>query len=191
MKTAGKREIAAKKQLLPRFKSEEEEAAHWDTHSPLDSGAEPKAQKVRLRGAKDRPVTIRLDSETRRKLEELAARRGMGPSTLARSILISAIERNGSSSGRSVKLDDLAYLLERNLTSAVRERADSAAKYRTSSDAEKSALLLLDKSQVNKLGELGLKAITILFESCGVQVISQEHAKYKQLKALAESDTYY
>src|SRR4030042_383000 len=129
MKAVKKREIATEKQPLPRFKSEEEEAEHWDTHSPLDLGAEPRAEKVGVRGAKDRPVTIRLDSETRRKLEELAARRGMGPSTLARSILIAAIERNGSSPGRSVRLDDLAYLLEGNLTSAVRERSANTSKY--------------------------------------------------------------
>jgi antitoxin component of RelBE/YafQ-DinJ toxin-antitoxin module len=189
MKASRKRKTGTARQLLPRFKSEEEEAEHWDTHSPLDLGAEPKAQKVQVRGAKDRPVTIRLDTETRRKLEELASRRGIGPSTLARLILVSAIERNGSSPGRSVRLDDLTYLLERDLTSAIRERSNNASKYTTASDTEKAAVLLLDKSKVNKLGELGLKAITILFESYGVQVIAQEHTKYKQLKNLAQSDT--
>ena len=181
--------MGTKKELMPKFESEEKEAEYWDTHSPLDLGAEPKAQKLQVRGAKDRPVTIRLDSQTRRNLEELAAQRGVGPSTLARSILLSAIERNNSLPGRDVNLNDLAYLLEPNLTSAIKERAGNAAKYTTAGDTDSPAFLLLDKSQMNKLGELGLKAITILFESYGVQVIAQEHTKYKQVKTLAQSGT--
>lgn len=181
--------MGTKKKLMPKFESEEKEAEHWDTHSPLDLGAEPEAQEVRVRGAKDRPITIRLDSQTRRNLEELAAQRGVGPSTLARSILLSAIERNGSLSRKGANLDDLAYLLEPNVTSAIRERVGSAAKYRTARDTDNPAFLILDKSQMNKLGELGLKAITILFESYGVQVIAQEHTKFKEMKTLAQSGT--
>lgn len=54
--------------------------------------AEPKAQMVRVRGAKDRPITIRFDSESRSKLNKLAAEQGLGPSTFARLILMSVIE---------------------------------------------------------------------------------------------------
>jgi len=179
--------MGTKKELMPKFESEEKEAEHWDTHSPLDRGAEPKAQKVQVRGAKDRPITIRLDSETRRKLEELAAQRGVGPSTLTRSILLSAIERSNSSAGKGINLDDLVYLLQPNFASAIKEQAGSAAKYRTAGDTDNPALLLIDKSQMNKLGELGLKAISILFESYGVQVIAQEHTKYNQVKTLVQS----
>jgi len=181
--------MGAKKNLMPKFESEEKEAEYWDTHSPLALEAEPKAQKVQVRGAKDRPVTIRLDSGTRRKLEELAAQRGVGPSTLARFILLSAIERNGSLSRKGANLDDLVYLLEPNLTSAIKEHVGNAAKYRTARDADNPAFLILDKSQMNKLGELSLKAITILFESYGVQVIAQEHNKYRELKTLIQSGT--
>jgi len=181
--------MGRKKELTPEFESEEKEAEHWDTHSPLDRGAEPKARELRVRGAKDRPVTIRLDSETRRKLEELAARRGVGPSTLARSVLISAIEHGNSSPGKTANLDDLAYLLGPNLTSAIRERADNDAKYRTASDMEKPFVLLLDKSQMNKWGDLSLKAITVLFESYGVEVIALEHTEYQEIKNLLQSGT--
>jgi len=181
--------MGAKKELIPKFESEGKEAEHWDTHSPLDLAAEPEAQEVRVKGAKDRPITIRLDSQTRQKLNKLAVQRGVGPSTLARSILLSAIERSNSLPGKAVNLGDLVYLLEPNLTSAIKERASNAAKYRTASDTDSPALFLLDKSQMNKLGELGLKAITILFESYGVQVIAQEHTKYKQVKTLVQSST--
>ena len=181
--------MGTKKELMPKFESEEKEAEYWDTHSPLDLAPEPEAQKVRVRGAKDRPITIRLDSQTRRELEKLAAQQGVGPSTLARSILLSAIERRSSSPRQGINLGDLVYLLEPNLTSAIKERASNTAKYRTASDTDSPALLLLDKSQMNKLGELSLKAITILIESYGVQVIAQEHTKYKQVKTFVQSGT--
>jgi methanol corrinoid protein len=87
----GKMDI--KKELMPQFETEEQETEYWDTHSPLEFVAEPKAQKVRVRGVKDRPITIRLDSESRLKLNKLAAERGLGPSTFARLILTSVIER--------------------------------------------------------------------------------------------------
>lgn len=181
--------MGAKKELIPKFESEGKEAEHWDTHSPLDLGAEPEAQEVRVRGAKDRPITIRLDGQTRRNLEELAVQRGVGPSTLARSILLSAIERSGSLPGKVVNLGDLVYLLEPNLTSAIKEQVGNAAKYTTASDTDNPSFLIIDRSRMDRLGELSLKAITILFESYGVQVIAQEHTKYKELKTLVQSGT--
>lgn len=181
--------MSRKKELMPKFESEEKEAEHWDTHSPLDLDAEPKAQKLRVRGAKDRPITIRLDSETRQKLNKLADQQGVGPSTLARSILLSAIERGNTSPGKVANLNGLAYLLEPNVASAIRERVGSAAKYRTAGDTDNPAFLILDKSQMNKLGELSLKAISVLFESYGVHVIAREHTKYQEMKTLAQPDT--
>lgn len=185
----GVKKRGTEKESMPRFESEEKEAEHWDTHSPLDRGAEPRAQKLRVRGAKDRPITIRLDSETRQKLNKLAAQQGVGPSTLARSILLSAIERSGSSPRQGINLGDLVYLLEPNLTSAIKERAGNASKYTTASDTDNPSFLIIDRSRMDRLGDLSLKAITILFESYGVQVIAQEHTKYKQVKALVQSDT--
>lgn len=91
MRKDGGRKVNIEK--VPEFATEEQEAEYWDTHSPLDVAAEPEAQEVRVRVPKDRPITIRLDSETRRKLEKLAAESGLGPSTFARLILMSAIER--------------------------------------------------------------------------------------------------
>ena len=104
--------MSVEKEFLPQFETEEQEAEYWDTHSPLDLVAEPKAQKVRVRGTKDRPITIRLDSESRSKLDKLAAEREVGPSTFARSILMSVIEHRGNLP-KSITLDDLRDMLEK------------------------------------------------------------------------------
>lgn len=90
--------MRSNKDHIPQFETEEQEAEYWDKHSPLDLATEPKAQRVRAKIPKDRPITIRLDSVSRSKLEKLAVEQGLGPSTFARHILVSAIE--GSIEGR-------------------------------------------------------------------------------------------
>lgn len=77
---------------IPVFKSDEEEAEFWDTHSPLDFLEEPDAKLVKVKAPKDRMVVIRLDSGTRQKLEKLAAEHNVGPSTFVRLILMSALK---------------------------------------------------------------------------------------------------
>lgn len=78
-----------------RFGSEDQEAEYRDTHSPLDGGEEPKLEKVQTGGPKDRPITIRLDNASRQKLERLAKSRGLGPSTLAREMILASIQASG------------------------------------------------------------------------------------------------
>ncbi len=180
--------MSTEKDFVPQFETEEQEAEYWDTHSPLDLAAEPKAQKVRVRGAKDRPITIRLDSESRSKLDKLAAERGVGPSTFARLILMSAIER-GEKLPKRVTPDELKDVLEKNLPQSIKDQAESLVKATSLGDPDNPAFLLLDKSQMNEWGELGLQAISTLLAMYGMKIITQEHNKYKEVKTLLQSDT--
>jgi len=180
--------MSTDKELMPQFETEEQEAEYWDTHSPLDLATELQAQKIRVRGAKDRPITIRLDSESRLKLNKLATEQGLGPSTFARSILMSAIEHRGNLP-KSINLDDLRDVIEQNLPQSVKDKAENLVKATSIGDPDNPAFLLLDKSQINEWGELGLQAISILLTMYGMQVITQEHAKYKEVKTLVQSGT--
>lgn len=174
------------KELLPQFETEEQEAEYWNSHSPLDLAAEPKAQKVRVRGAKDRPITVRLDSESRSKLDRLAAEQGLGPSSFARLILMSAIEQGGKLPKR-ITLDELKHMLEEITPRLTKDRADLLVKKATIGDPDNPAFLILNQSQIEEWGELGLQAICALLARYDVQVINQEHAKYKEVKILVQS----
>jgi len=180
--------MSTEKDLMPQFETEEQEAEYWDTHSPLDLVAEPKAQKVRVRGAKDRPITIRLDSETRSKLEKLAAEQGLGPSTFARLILTSVIEGRGKLPKR-ITPDELKDLLQENLPQSIKDQAESLVIATSIVDPDNPSALLLDGSQINEWGELGLQAISTLLAMYGLLVITPEHNKYKEIKILAQSGT--
>lgn len=176
------------KELTPKFKTEEQEAEYWDTHSPLDLAAEPKAQKVRVRGTKDRPITIRLDSESRSKLEKLAAEQGLGPSTLARLVLTSVIESE-EKLPRNVTLDELRDILEKNLPQPLKDRAESLARDASIGSPDNPAFLI-DNSQVSAWEEFGLEAISTLLAMYNVQIINREHKEYKAVKTLVQSGIY-
>jgi predicted DNA binding CopG/RHH family protein len=171
----------------PQFETEEQEEEYWDAYIPLDLAAEPKAQKVRVRGAKDRPITIRLDSESRLKLSKLAAEQGIGPSTFARSILMSVIEHRGSLSN-SISLDDLKEIVEQNLPQSIKDQAENLAKAVSIGELNNPAFLLLDRSQMNEWGELGSKVVSTLLAMYGIQVIAPEEM-YEKAKTLVQSGT--
>lgn len=177
------------KGLVPQFETEEEEAEYWDTHSPLDVAAEPEAQQVRVRVPKDRPITIRLDSESRGKLERLAAERGLGPSTFARLILMSAIEHR-ESPPKSITLGELIDVLEMGLPQPIKDKAESLIKAATlGGNPDEPAFLLFDQSQMMAWGEVGLQAIATLLAMYNVQIITEKHSKYEEVKTLVQSCT--
>lgn len=91
MKKAGKQE----KQKVPAFKSRKEEARFWDTNSPLDfpeywEDAEVEVEKP-LRH--EVVLSVRLDEDTSKKMEDLAGQRHIGKSTLARMLIVEGLEK--------------------------------------------------------------------------------------------------
>ena len=176
--------MSAGKEFIPQFETEEQEAEYWDTHSPLDLVAEPEVQRVRVRGAKDRPITIRLDRESRLKLDKLAAEQGLGPSTFARLILVSAIERREKLPKR-INLDDLKDALEQNLPQSIKDQAESIAKAISIGNPENPTLLLIDRSQMKDWEDFGLKFISALLAAAGIQVFTPEVSEYEKLKSIA------
>lgn len=70
------------KKPIPECKSRREMAAWFDTHDMTEYDFKP----VRLRCAKNlsEPLSIRLDSSTLEGLREIAHKKGIGPTTLAR-----------------------------------------------------------------------------------------------------------
>lgn len=81
-----------KLQTVPKFKSIEEEANFWDTHSTADfpNYWEP-APDVKfsknLKSIYQKVVPIRLDDQTKKAIEKVAKQKGIGISTTARMLI--------------------------------------------------------------------------------------------------------
>jgi hypothetical protein len=88
--------MARLKKPLPKFNTEGEEAEFWDKHSPLEFFDESEFEPLRVKRPKDTPITIRLDTETNKELEEVARAQQLGVSTLARKFIIEGLSRQKS-----------------------------------------------------------------------------------------------
>jgi hypothetical protein len=72
------------KSRIPEFKTREEEAKFFETHSIADYQNELKTVKVRFAKNLSEGLHIRLDPETLMKLRVEAKEKGIGPTTLVR-----------------------------------------------------------------------------------------------------------
>jgi hypothetical protein len=81
------------KSRIPTFKTIEEEAAFWDTHSSEDFADEltPVEQVKFVPSRSKKALTVRFDEEAFEELSREAREKGIGPSTLARMLILEHI----------------------------------------------------------------------------------------------------
>ena len=83
-----------KKSRIPKFKSIEEEAHFWDTHSIVDYEDEMENVEIifDLKNTRDATLVVRVQSAIKQKLEKLARKKGLNASTLSRMWLIEKLK---------------------------------------------------------------------------------------------------
>lgn len=92
---SGKKRTEKPGNKVPNFISPKEEAAFWESHSPLEFPGEFETVEVDI----DRPLrhervlSIRLDELTITRMEALARQRHIGKSTLARMLIVQGLEK--------------------------------------------------------------------------------------------------
>jgi len=74
----------------PRFASVEEEEKYWQRHSPLAEGYEGTVQHKRQK--RSSYLALRLNGEELKQLRDAAQRAGIGPTTLARNLILRGLE---------------------------------------------------------------------------------------------------
>lgn len=77
---------------LPAFASEEEERKFWDEHDPSEYFTEPADLIVRLKAARKKMVSVRIDQELHDDLKAVAARHGLPYQRLMRELLRQALK---------------------------------------------------------------------------------------------------
>jgi hypothetical protein len=78
---------------IPRFKSREEEAQFWETHSTTEFEDEFEEVKLKVARPLGHILAVRLDARTIDRLAEVGRAKGLGPSTLARMWLLERLEQ--------------------------------------------------------------------------------------------------
>jgi predicted DNA binding CopG/RHH family protein len=79
---------------IPVFKTVEDEAAFWDTHSIEEFADElTPAEDVKFVKARSKKaLTVRFDEDTLEELTKEAREKGIGPSTLARMVILEHLQ---------------------------------------------------------------------------------------------------
>lgn len=83
----------SKKSKLPDFDSDQEERLFWAKHSVEEFAGELEELDVKIQPARTEQIAVRLYKEDLEALRQLAQRKGVGHTTLARSILEEWISR--------------------------------------------------------------------------------------------------
>ncbi len=83
-----------KSKKVPEFKTIDEEAKFWDTHSITDDWEGDKPAKVGFAKNLQHILGVRLDPETITELEEQSKKKGVGPSTLARMWILEKLHQS-------------------------------------------------------------------------------------------------
>lgn len=92
--------VAAKKGRIPTFRSDREERDFWARHSVEKFAKDLEDLDVEIRPPRTEQIALRLHKEDLQVLRSLAAERGVGHTTLARTVLEGWLAR---SRGRSRK----------------------------------------------------------------------------------------
>jgi hypothetical protein len=83
---------------IPDFKSREEEAEFWQTHSPLDFPDEFEEVEVKVKRPlairRKKVLSVRLEETHITQMAQLAEKRGIGASTLARIWILECLHQD-------------------------------------------------------------------------------------------------
>lgn len=79
--------MASRKSRIPTFKSDREERAFWAKHSVEEFAGELEELDVEIRPTRTEQIAVRLSKDDLEALRAVAKRRGVGHTTLARSVL--------------------------------------------------------------------------------------------------------
>lgn len=100
MTRKGQEQPKGKKSRIPTFKTIEEEAAFWDAHSSEEFADEltPVENVKFVKARPKRALTVRFEEDTFEELTREAREKGIGPSTLARMVILEHLRarRNAS-----------------------------------------------------------------------------------------------
>ncbi|MBI4286148.1 MAG: hypothetical protein HY670_09700 [Chloroflexi bacterium] len=174
--------MARLKKPLPRFETQDEEAEYWDKHSLLEHFDESEFKPFQANDKKDNPITIRLNSELRQVLEQVAKAHKVGPSTMARMFIVKALEQWQKRQQISLTLEDTASVLFELMPDEVMRQAEKMF-----AEAKAGNLYLLWESKLEELTKLFMRS---LLEGAGYKIVPVSELPKDAGKKSSASETF-
>ena len=126
-----KRQIKSKKIYpTPKFKSLKEEQEFWQTHSPLAEGYEGTFQKASQNKGRHSVLAVRLSGKEIGQLHDIAAKHGVGMSTLVRSLIIEAVSNENKAIKHVTAAEIAAALKKVGIVTVTTEKSPTSEKRR-------------------------------------------------------------
>jgi len=171
--------MADKKKVIPEFTNEEQEAEFWETHSPLDYEPVQRPRRVKAKMPKDRPITIRLDSDSRKRLQEMAEVYHLGSSTLARLVITAAIDQWVRRKQIGMTIDDAVAGILHTLPPNLQAEAENIFEEALVGTPDRPAFFVLKLSDFEFFAR---KLFPHLMVRLGVKTVYPEDEVYEFLK---------
>lgn len=174
---------------VPEFQSLEEEREYWEAHGPLTNGHKGRINKPKPGGKRSSFLAVRLTGEELTRLRDIAAKQGLGPSTFARLVLTSVIEREAKLPER-ITLDELMnMMLVERLPLSTKERVMDIARKISISDPNNPNLLIIDGSNKKELEGFALLLLSALLEAAGTKIITPKDERYEEVRNIVKAQT--
>ncbi|MFO7772551.1 MAG: hypothetical protein R6V59_01160 [Dehalococcoidia bacterium] len=161
----------------PRFQSVEEEVAYWDRHSPITEGYEGRLQRGHQK--RDSFLAVRLSAEELERLRDVADRKGVGPSTLARSMILAAIAEGGLPA-RVMTMPEFQGVIEKVLQQKLNPDtlSEMLETYKSMAigDPASPTLVIADQEDMRKLETFSKSLVLVLLQSLGIHVVTDPTA---------------
>ncbi|MDP3063820.1 MAG: hypothetical protein Q8O40_11525 [Chloroflexota bacterium] len=170
---------------VPEFQSLEEERQYWEARGPVAEGRRGRLNKPQASQRRSSFLAVRLTGEELTRLRDTAAKRGLGPSTFARGILLSAIEGHSEPSSRTA--GEFAGILEARLTKVQEERVETLFNKVVIGDP-KNPVLLVFAGEKQTWQELASVLFSTFLAMPGARVFTPEDETYKKLRDMVSAE---
>lgn len=171
---------------IPQFKSLEEEREYWGSQSALAKGQRGRVYRPKPGEKHSSFLSVRLTGKEITDIRDLAAKLGIGPSTLARRILLSVIE-HATGRGKKMTLEEVGEELVRILPSDVLGQIEDLAKATAVGDVENPAFLIIDAANMKRFETLLTQLFRNVLYLPTARVVNPGSKEYEQVKELIDT----
>lgn len=144
-------------QGIPEFKSVEEEREYWESRGALAKGHRGKLNTPDSKVQRSFFLSVRLSSQELTEWRKLAADLRIGPSTLARNLIVSylqqvgkATQQKGTGDRQPVTFEQLCSDLVQNLPKSYSNRIENLMDSSLGGDPSNPSFLFMDPNQLDE-----------------------------------------